>query len=47
MRTEGLLKQSQQLTAELQSRQRELQQTNEELGTKAKLLADRNAEEPS
>jgi HAMP domain-containing protein/signal transduction histidine kinase/DNA-binding response OmpR family regulator len=44
MRTEGLLKQSQQLTAELQSRQRELQRTNEELGTKAKLLADRNAE---
>jgi HAMP domain-containing protein/signal transduction histidine kinase/DNA-binding response OmpR family regulator len=44
MRTEGLLKQSQQLTAELQSRQRELQQTNEELGSKAKLLADRNAE---
>ena len=32
MRTEGLLKQSQQLTVELQSRQNELQQTNEELG---------------
>ena len=44
MRTEGLLKQSQQLTAELQSRQIELQQTNEELGTKARLLAEQNAE---
>jgi CheY-like chemotaxis protein len=44
MRTEGLLTQSQQLTVELQSRQSELQQTNEELGTKAKLLADQNAE---
>ncbi|MES2184080.1 MAG: HAMP domain-containing protein [Pseudomonadota bacterium] len=44
MRTEGLLKQSQQLTVELQSRQSELQQTNEELGTKAKLLAEQNAE---
>jgi HAMP domain-containing protein/CheY-like chemotaxis protein/signal transduction histidine kinase len=44
MRTEGLLKQSQQLTAELQSRQAELQQTNEELGTKARLLAEQNAE---
>jgi HAMP domain-containing protein/CheY-like chemotaxis protein/signal transduction histidine kinase len=44
MRTEGLLKQSQQLTAELQSRQSELQQTNEELATKAKLLAEQNAE---
>jgi len=44
MRTEGLLKQSQQLTAELQSRQSELQQTNEELGTKARLLAEQNAE---
>ena len=31
MRTEGLLKQSQQLTVELQSRQAELQHTNEEL----------------
>ena len=44
MRTEGLLRQSQQLTVQLQSRQSELQQTNEELGTKAKLLADQNAE---
>jgi HAMP domain-containing protein/signal transduction histidine kinase/DNA-binding response OmpR family regulator len=44
MRTEGLLKQSQQLTVELQSRQIELQQTNEELGTKARLLAEQNAE---
>jgi signal transduction histidine kinase/CheY-like chemotaxis protein/HAMP domain-containing protein len=44
MRTEGLLKQSQELTVELQSRQSELQQTNEELATKAKLLAEQNAE---
>jgi signal transduction histidine kinase/CheY-like chemotaxis protein/HAMP domain-containing protein len=44
MRTEGLLKQSQQLTVELQARQIELQQTNEELGTKARLLAEQNAE---
>jgi len=44
MRTEGLLKQSQQLTSELQSRQSELQQTNEELASKAKLLAEQNAE---
>ncbi|HSV82439.1 MAG TPA: response regulator, partial [Ramlibacter sp.] len=44
MRTEGLLKQSQQLTTELQARQIELQQTNEELGTKARLLAEQNAE---
>jgi HAMP domain-containing protein/CheY-like chemotaxis protein/signal transduction histidine kinase len=44
MRTEGLLKQSQQLTVALQSRQSELQQTNEELATKARLLAEQNAE---
>src|SRR4029453_2611802 len=44
MRTGGLLTQSQQLTAELQSRQSELQQTNEELATKARLLAEQNAE---
>jgi CheY-like chemotaxis protein len=44
MRTEGLLKQSQQLTVELQSRQSELQQTNEELANKARLLAEQNAE---
>jgi signal transduction histidine kinase/HAMP domain-containing protein/DNA-binding response OmpR family regulator len=44
MRTEGLLKQSQQLTVELQSGQAELQKTNEQLATKAKLLAEQNAE---
>ncbi len=44
MRTEGLLKQSQQLTVELQARQIELQQTNEELQNKARLLAQQNAE---
>ena len=44
MRTENLLKQSQQLTGELQSRQSELQQTNEELASKARLLAEQNAE---
>ncbi|HUA84521.1 MAG TPA: HAMP domain-containing protein [Bryobacteraceae bacterium] len=44
MRTEGLLKQSQQLTVELQARQSELQRTNEELGNKARLLAEQNAE---
>jgi HAMP domain-containing protein/CheY-like chemotaxis protein/signal transduction histidine kinase len=44
MRTEGLLRQSQQLTAELQTRQIELQQTNEELASKAKQLAEQNAE---
>jgi HAMP domain-containing protein/signal transduction histidine kinase/CheY-like chemotaxis protein len=44
MRTEGLLKQSQELTVELQSRQSELQQTNQELATKARLLAEQNAE---
>ena len=44
MRTEGLLKQSQELTVELQSRQAELQNTNEQLGTKAQLLAEQNAE---
>ena len=44
MRTEGLLKQSQQLTVELQSRQAELQNTNEQLGMKAQLLAEQNAE---
>jgi CheY-like chemotaxis protein/signal transduction histidine kinase/HAMP domain-containing protein len=44
MRTEGLLKQSQQLAGELQSQQTELQQTNEELANKAKLLAEQNAE---
>ncbi len=44
MRTEGLLKQSQELAAELQAQQRELQQTNEELGQKARELAAQNAE---
>jgi CheY-like chemotaxis protein/signal transduction histidine kinase/HAMP domain-containing protein len=44
MRTEGLLRQSQQLTVELQLGQKELQQTNEELGQKARELADQNAE---
>jgi HAMP domain-containing protein/signal transduction histidine kinase/CheY-like chemotaxis protein len=44
MRTEGLLDQSQRLTAQLQSRQNELQRTNEELAAKAKLLAEQNAE---
>jgi len=44
MRTEGLLQQSQQLAAELQAQQKELQQTNEELATKARLLAEQNAE---
>jgi HAMP domain-containing protein/CheY-like chemotaxis protein/signal transduction histidine kinase len=39
MRTEGLLKQSQQLAAELQAQQKELQQTNEELAQKARELA--------
>ena len=42
MRTEGLLKQSQQLAGELQSQQKELQQTNEELAQKAR--AARRAE---
>jgi len=44
MRTEGLLKQSQQLATELQTQQTELQQTNEELANKAKLLAEQNVE---
>jgi HAMP domain-containing protein/signal transduction histidine kinase/DNA-binding response OmpR family regulator len=44
MRTEGLLKQSQQLAGELQTRQTELQQTNQELAEKARQLADQNAE---
>jgi signal transduction histidine kinase/HAMP domain-containing protein/CheY-like chemotaxis protein len=44
MRTEGLLKQSQQLAAELQAQQTELQKTNEELASKARLLAEQNAE---
>ncbi len=44
MRTEGLLKQSTELTAELQTQQKELQQTNDELAQKAQLLAAQNAE---
>jgi CheY-like chemotaxis protein/signal transduction histidine kinase len=44
MRTEGLLRQSQELAGELQTQQSELQQTNEELATKARLLAEQNAE---
>src|ERR1700726_993628 len=44
MRTEGLLKQSQQLAGELQAQQTERQQTNEELANKARLLAEQNAE---
>jgi len=44
MRTENLLRQSQQLTLELQTRQSELQQTNEELASKAKQLAEQNVE---
>lgn len=44
MRTEGLLTQSQSLAQELQSRQRELQHTNEALQDKARLLAHQNEE---
>jgi HAMP domain-containing protein/CheY-like chemotaxis protein len=44
MRTEDLLKQSQQLAVELQTQQSELQQTNEQLGQKAQQLAEQNAE---
>jgi CheY-like chemotaxis protein/HAMP domain-containing protein len=44
MRTENLLKQSQELTIELQTRQSELQQTNEELASKAKQLVEQNVE---
>ena len=44
MKTEGLLKQSQQLAGELQTRQKELQQTNEQLAQKAQQLAERNVE---
>jgi HAMP domain-containing protein/CheY-like chemotaxis protein/signal transduction histidine kinase len=44
MKTEGLLKQSQQLTTELQSQQKELQEKNEQLAQKAQQLAEQNAE---
>ena len=43
MRTEGLLKQSQQLTAELQTQQKDLEQTNEELATNGRQLAEQSA----
>jgi HAMP domain-containing protein/signal transduction histidine kinase/DNA-binding response OmpR family regulator len=44
MRTETLLSQSQQLAGELQSQQKELQQTNEEIALKATMLAEQKAE---
>ncbi|HEX3122469.1 MAG TPA: HAMP domain-containing protein, partial [Rhodanobacteraceae bacterium] len=44
MRTESLLSQSQQLAGELQSQQRELQQSNEDIALKAALLAEQKAE---
>jgi HAMP domain-containing protein/CheY-like chemotaxis protein len=44
MRTEGLLIQSQRLGQELQTRQLELEQTNDELASKARLLAEQNVE---
>jgi len=44
VRTENLLHQSQQLTVELQSQQKELQQTNVELAQKARQLAEQNVE---
>jgi signal transduction histidine kinase/HAMP domain-containing protein len=44
MKTEGLLKQSQQLASELQSQQTELQEKNEQLAQKAQQLAEQNAE---
>jgi CheY-like chemotaxis protein/signal transduction histidine kinase len=44
MRTERLLSQSQQLAGELQSQQKELQQTNEEIALKAQLLAEQKTE---
>jgi HAMP domain-containing protein/CheY-like chemotaxis protein/signal transduction histidine kinase len=44
MRTESLLAQSQQLAGELQSQQKELQQTNEDIALKAALLAEQKAE---
>src|SRR5690606_17887035 len=44
MRTEELLKQSQSLASELQSRQEELQRTNAQLEEKARLLADQKSE---
>jgi HAMP domain-containing protein/CheY-like chemotaxis protein/signal transduction histidine kinase len=44
MQTEGLLKQSQKLAAELQAQQGELRQTNDELEQKAQQLEERNVE---
>src|SRR5690606_20442922 len=44
MRTERLLSQSQQLAGELQSQQKELQQTNEDIALKAAMLAAQKAE---
>ncbi|QYR53307.1 hybrid sensor histidine kinase/response regulator [Lysobacter soyae] len=44
MRTEHLLAQSQQLATELQTQQRELQQTNEDIALKAQLLAEQKNE---
>jgi HAMP domain-containing protein/CheY-like chemotaxis protein/signal transduction histidine kinase len=44
MKTEGLLKQSQQLATELQSQQKELQEKNEQLAQKAQQLAEQNVE---
>jgi len=44
MRTEDLLSQSQKLAGELQTQQKELQQTNEEIALKAQLLAEQKAE---
>jgi CheY-like chemotaxis protein/signal transduction histidine kinase len=44
MRTEGLLAQSQQLAGELQTQQKELQQTNEDIALKAALLAEQKSE---
>ena len=44
MRTETLLAQSQQLAGELQSQQKELQQTNDEIALKAQLLAEQKTE---
>ncbi len=44
MRTEHLLSQSQQLAGELQSRQKELQQTNDDIALKATLLTEQKFE---
>ncbi|MBI4905345.1 MAG: HAMP domain-containing protein [Acidobacteria bacterium] len=44
MKTEALLKQSQQLAGELQTQQKELQEKNEQLAQKAQQLAEQNVE---